>query len=108
MARVNVAAWRVLFGIVLIAAWWLLAVFVGKNFVPTPPQTLAAAQQIVASGQLPAATLDTLAIFVAGYAAAALVGIPLGLVMGGMRVFGAAIEPTSTRSARCRAWPSSR
>jgi len=93
LARINVGTWRVLLGVVLIALWWLLAVLVGKNFVPTPPQTLTAAEQIVASGQLPAATLDTLFIFVAGYAAAALVGIPLGLVMGGVRVFGAALEP---------------
>jgi NitT/TauT family transport system permease protein len=89
----SVTAWRVGLAFGAVALWWLLAVAVGKNFVPTPPQTITAAIQIVANGQLPGATLDTLLIFVVGYLTAALVGIPFGLVMGGVRVFGSAVEP---------------
>lgn len=93
LGRINVHVLRVLLGVVAVGGWWLLALAVGKNFVPTPPQTLAAAAAIVANGQLPGATLDTIGIFLAGYVAAAVVGIPVGLLMGGVRVFGSAVEP---------------
>jgi ABC-type nitrate/sulfonate/bicarbonate transport system permease component len=93
LVRLNVTAWRILLGLTAIGVWWLVAIWTGNNFVPTPAQTIVAARQILANGQLPSATLDTLGVFVSGYAAAALIGIPLGLVMGGVRLFGAAVEP---------------
>jgi NitT/TauT family transport system permease protein len=76
-----------------IAGWWLIALVAGKNFVPTPPQTLAAAAQMLADGTLLRASRDTIWIFLAGYVLAAVVSIPCGLLMGGIRTLGSAFEP---------------
>jgi ABC-type nitrate/sulfonate/bicarbonate transport system permease component len=76
-----------------IAGWWLIALVAGKNFVPTPPQTVAAAAQMVADGTLLRASRDTIWIFLAGYVLAAVVSIPCGLLMGGIRTLGSAFEP---------------
>jgi len=89
----RVVVWRLVILAGSIAAWWLIAIVAGGNFVPTPPQTLAAAGQLIADGTLLKATLATLEIFLAGYALAALVAIPFGLLMGGIRTLGAAFEP---------------
>ena len=93
LSHVNIAVWRLLIFVVFFAGWWLLAVVAGKNFIPTPPQTLAAAQQILADGTLVRATLESIGVFLSGYVLAAVVAIPVGLVMGGIRVLGAAFEP---------------
>jgi ABC-type nitrate/sulfonate/bicarbonate transport system permease component len=93
LSRVNINVWRAAIAVVLIAGWWLLAIVAGKNFVPTPPQTLVAFGQLLANGTLVAATLTTVGIFLGGYVLAALVAIPAGLIMGGIRTLGAAFEP---------------
>jgi ABC-type nitrate/sulfonate/bicarbonate transport system permease component len=93
VSQINVGVWRLLIFVVLVAGWWLLALVAGKNFIPTPPQTIAAAGQIIADGSLPSATLDTIFVFLTGYVVAAVVSIPLGLLMGGIKVLGAAFEP---------------
>lgn len=88
---VNV--WRFTILVAGIAAWWLIAIVAGGNFIPTPPQTVAAAIQIGSNGTLAQATLSTAIVFVSGYLLAAVVAIPCGLVMGGIRIVGAAFEP---------------
>ena len=93
VSRTNIGAWRLLIFVLLVAGWWLIALVAGKNFIPTPPATVAAAAQILADGTLPSATLDTVVVFLSGFVVAAAVAIPLGLVMGGIRVLGAAFEP---------------
>lgn len=93
LSRVNVNAWRALIFVALVAGWWLIAVVAGRNFVPTPPQTIVAAQQMLADGSLLGATADTVGVFVTGYLVAVVVAVPLGLLMGGIRVLGAAFEP---------------
>jgi len=93
LSHVNINVWRLLILIVLIVGWWLIAKVAGGNFVPTPPQTLAAAIQIGSDGSLAHATLDTTIVFLSGYIIAAVVAIPCGLIMGGVRVIGAAFEP---------------
>jgi len=93
VSHVNINVWRFLIFVALVAGWWLVAIVAGRNFVPTPPQTLVAAQQILADGSLVAATLDTVGVFLTGYLIAALIAIPVGLVMGGIKVLGAAFEP---------------
>jgi ABC-type nitrate/sulfonate/bicarbonate transport system permease component len=88
---VNV--WRGLILVALFGLWWLLALLAGKNFIPTPAQTLQAASLIGRDGSLLRATLESVGVFLTGFVIAAAVSIPLGLVMGGMRVLGAALEP---------------
>ena len=92
-ARVNIVVWRLVILVAGIAGWWILALVAGKNFVPTPPQTIAAAAGMLADGTLLRASRDTVWIFLAGYVLAAVVAIPCGLLMGGIRTLGSAFEP---------------
>jgi ABC-type nitrate/sulfonate/bicarbonate transport system permease component len=93
LSHVNINVWRLAILVAAIAGWWLIAIVAGRNFVPTPPQTLAAAAQLIADGTLLKASLGTIEIFLAGYVLAAIVAIPFGLLMGGIRTLGAAFEP---------------
>jgi ABC-type nitrate/sulfonate/bicarbonate transport system permease component len=92
-SRVNINVWRLLIGVACVAAWWILAVVAGRNFLPTPWQTATAAIVLFRDGTVVTATIDTIEVFLAGYLVAAAISIPLGLLMGGFRVFGAALEP---------------
>ena len=91
--HVNINVWRLAILIAGIAGWWLIAKVAGGNFIPTPPQTVAAAIAIGSDGTLGRATLDTAIVFLSGYVLAAIISIPCGLVMGGIRVVGKAFEP---------------
>jgi ABC-type nitrate/sulfonate/bicarbonate transport system permease component len=92
LSHVHLNVWRLLVFVVLLASWWLLAVVAGQNFVPTPWQTLQASFQVIGDGTVPWATVDSLTVFLSGFFLAAAFAIPFGLLMGGFRVFGAAIE----------------
>ncbi len=92
LSHVNINVWRILVFVLLIAAWWLLAILAGQNFVPTPWQTVVASVAVIGDGTVPLATLDSLTVFLSGFILAAAFAIPFGLLMGGFRVFGAAIE----------------
>ena len=92
LSHVHLNVWRSLVFVLLIAFWWLMAVFAGQNFLPTPWQTLQASFQVIGDGTVPRATLDTVMVFLAGFIAAAAFAIPFGLLMGGFRVFGATLE----------------
>lgn len=92
LSRVPVWAWRLVLLVLLLAAWWGIAVWVGRNFVPTPLATFNAALRLLQSGALLTAAGHSLAVFFAGYALAAVVGVSLGLLMGGFRVLGATLD----------------
>jgi len=92
LSHVNINVWRILVFFLLIAAWWLVAILAGQNFVPTPWQTLLAGIQVIGDGTVPWATVDSLTVFLSGFFLAALFAIPFGLLMGGFRVFGATLE----------------
>ena len=61
--------------------------------VPSPIETARAAVQLFADGTVPAAGLSSLYVFLTGYLLSIVVAVPLGLLMGGFRVFGSALEP---------------
>lgn len=92
LSHVNIHIWRGLVFVLLVVAWWLLAALAGENFLPTPWETVIAGVQVVGDGSVPIATLDSLTVFLSGFVLAALFAIPFGLLMGGFRVFGAALE----------------
>jgi NitT/TauT family transport system permease protein len=89
---VPVAIWRLAVLVALVAIWWALSVFVGRNFVPTPLATFNAAIKLIDNGTLARATGQSLAVFFTGYILAAVVAIPLGLLMGGFRKLGQTLE----------------
>lgn len=84
--------WRLVVLAALLLLWWAVAVFVGRNFVPTPQATALAALRLIENGTLPNATAQSLAVFFTGYGLAAAVAIPLGLLMGGFRPLGATLD----------------
>lgn len=92
LGEMGIAGWRIVAFLAFLLLWWLVADLAGQNFVPTPWQTLQAAAQVIGDGTVPRATLDTVVIFLAGYLLSAAVAIPLGLLMGGFRMFGATME----------------
>ncbi len=92
LSQVHLNVWRALVFILLLAFWWLLAVLAGQNFLPTPWQTIQAGVEVIGDGTVPAATLETITVFLLGFALAAAVAIPFGLFMGGFRVLGATLE----------------
>ena len=93
LGQVHIGLWRLVVGIALVAAWALIARLAGQNFVPSPLQTLAAAVQVFSDGTVPRAALSTIYVFLTGYLLSIVFAVPLGLLMGGIRVVGAALEP---------------
>jgi ABC-type nitrate/sulfonate/bicarbonate transport system permease component len=92
LSQVNINIWRLLVFVLILVMWWLVAVLVGQNFFPTPWQTAVASIQVIGDGTVPRATVDSLGVFLAGFILAAAFAIPFGLLMGGIRIFGATIE----------------
>jgi len=93
LSQVHVGVWRLLVAVILLGIWTIVSLLVGQNFVPTPRETLRAAVQLVGDGTLFKAAASSLYVFASGYILAILFAVPLGLFMGGFRVFGAALEP---------------
>jgi len=73
--------------------WHLGATVAGANLIATPAETLAAAGTLLASDRFWTALGETLAVYAAGYALAAAIAIPAGLLMGGIRPLGATLDP---------------
>jgi NitT/TauT family transport system permease protein len=71
--------------------WQLCSPFINPLFGTYPSAIVAAFWKLAASGKLAAALIDSLRPFVAGYALAVIIGVPLGLVIGRFRVLEAAI-----------------
>lgn len=88
----QVALLRLAFLGILLVLWWIAAVNVPRNLIPTPALTWQAAVKLVAEGRLQTALKDSLAIYLAGYALAVAVAVPLGLFMGAFRLLGKTIE----------------
>lgn len=74
-------------GLILLWEWWAPG-----GLLPTPGQVWRAGVALLAEGRLWRAVGDSLSIYVSGMAAAALVGIPLGLAMGSFRLFGRVVD----------------
>jgi NitT/TauT family transport system permease protein len=72
--------------IVVLGAWEFFGRDVNPVFGSYPSQIALAFVELARSGKLWAALLDSLQPFVAGYALAIVVGVPLGLVIGRFRV----------------------
>ena len=91
--KMQITLWRVFVAMVLIGLWWLVAFYLGDNFIPSPYETWISALKLSKDPALPAALSNTMFVFLSGYGLAILFAIPLGLMMGGLRMFGAALEP---------------
>jgi NitT/TauT family transport system permease protein len=87
-----IALYRLLSLAIFLLLWWGASWLAGKNLVPTPAATLEAAIGLAHDRRLWAAILDSLSVYLSGFALAALVAIPLGLLMGGFRTLGRTLD----------------
>jgi NitT/TauT family transport system permease protein len=62
-------------------------------FLPSPTDVLSAAERMLASGELLENAQASLFVVLSGWFLAALLAVPLGLLMGSFKVFEALIEP---------------
>ncbi len=91
------AAWlpSLAFGTALLFAWWVLTTFgfVDTHFLPSPQDTVTRLISGLRSGYLVDATEETLQAALAGCAFAAILGVPLGYMIGKSRTFSRMIQP---------------
>jgi NitT/TauT family transport system permease protein len=92
-SKLPTAVWHVLTFAVFIGVWWLLAVYAGHGFLPTPAETARAAVKMAGDGTLATATLESAYSLVGGFLLAVVAGILAGLAMGGLPVLGAVMGP---------------
>ncbi|NNU79934.1 ABC transporter permease subunit [Halovulum dunhuangense] len=83
---------RTAFLVLLVGLWYLAAANVGRNVIATPLETLDAARRLAESGRLLSAVGDTLRVYLTGFALAALVAIPAGVLMGTVRILGKTLD----------------
>ena len=77
---------------VLIGLWWLASVYVERGLIPSPAATARAAVRLSEEGRLWTALGASLSVYLSGLAAAVLVGIPIGAVMGAVRMLGQTLD----------------
>jgi NitT/TauT family transport system permease protein len=93
LSRLAYAPWHAGMFALFLLIWWALSASVGHGFLPSPLETAQAALRMAGDGSLGRATLQSLYSLLAGFALAAIVAIPVGLAMGGIRLLGAVLEP---------------
>src|ERR671932_2567689 len=91
-SRLGVVGWRLIALVAFLVVWHLASIPAGKLLLPSPLDILPAFVDEIRSGQLVAATLSSLQVFVVGYLLAILTGVALGVLMGGMPRLGETLE----------------
>ncbi len=77
----------------LIAVWQVWGMATGNARTPVPTRVAVAALQLVETGDLSAAIVQSLIRVFTGFAIAALIAVPLGLAMGSFRVVERNVDP---------------
>ena len=93
--RGRVPAWaiRVTAWVTLLVVWQVVAARVDPRFFATPIAMMTAFVELVQSGELHEALLNSARSLFAGFALAVLIGVTIGLLMGRYRLVGAALDP---------------
>ncbi|HRF07949.1 MAG TPA: ABC transporter permease [Xanthobacteraceae bacterium] len=76
---------RILSLMIVIAVWQIVGARINPVFLSTPAAIVEAGTKVILNGELPRAMLVSLAVVFAGFFAAIVVGVPLGLLMGRSR-----------------------
>lgn len=84
--------YRLGFLVVLMLGWTLVSALIPRNLIPTPLATLEAAQRLFGEARLWIAIGDSLTVYGLGFGLAALVAVPIGVVMGGIRPLGKTLD----------------
>lgn len=78
---------------VVLTLWQVIGGMINPIFLSTPTKIAAAFINTIQSGELPAAVLVSLGVTAAGFLAALIVGIPIGLLMGRFRTAEYLLDP---------------
>ncbi|HEU4521720.1 MAG TPA: ABC transporter permease [Thermoanaerobaculia bacterium] len=79
--------------LVLVSLWHLAVIVTGATIFPSPLDVLRGLGELAERRILGAYIADSLFRVVAGYLAAAVIGIPLGMALGWFRLLGSAVNP---------------
>jgi NitT/TauT family transport system permease protein len=91
--RLDLLGQRLILVVAVVAVWWLSSLSVPHYILPGPARVWSALQLIVANGDLWNNLAITLWRVVMGFSVAALVGLPLGILLGANRRAGEFFEP---------------
>jgi NitT/TauT family transport system permease protein len=85
----------VIFGVVLLALWWILTAsgIISAAFLPSPYDAVARMVSGLRAGYLANATRITLVEALAGCVFAAVIGVPFGYAIARWRLFGRTVQP---------------
>jgi ABC-type nitrate/sulfonate/bicarbonate transport system permease component len=76
-----------------LGGWQLLATGISNLVFATPSETATRFFQLLADGELSAATINTLQAIAVGFALSVIVAVPLGLLMGTSRIAEYSLDP---------------
>lgn len=82
--------------LLFVGAWSVLSygrIVQPEYFLPSPTQVLSAAARMIQSGELGENAQASVFVILVGWAVAALLAIPLGILMGSFKIFEAFFEP---------------
>jgi len=87
-----IALYRLLAFLAFVGLWWIASLVAGPNLVPTPWATAQAGWTLIQQGRVQAALWQSLSVYLTGYGLSIVIGIPLGLLMGGIRPLGRTLD----------------
>ena len=95
MERENLRKWtlRAVSLVVVMALWQVIGSNINPIFLSTPVAIAKAFVALLASGELLKALGISVLVVLIGFAAATIVGIPVGLLMGRFRTFEYLVDP---------------
>jgi len=84
---------QLIFVVVILVVWEIVGRLLGSFFLAPPSALWGAAVEMISTGELQLALLDSLSSLLAGYATAVVVGVGVGFFMGWYRPFGETLNP---------------
>jgi len=80
----------------LLVAWQIASNLMGRLLMPSPARTVESFVELIESGELVEAWIETLFILAAGLGGIAVVGISLGILLGRFRIADSILDPILT------------
>jgi len=90
--NIGANAYRLILLAIMIVVWQIISMFLGRMFLPAPSGVATAAVELFTNGVIIEATFNSFTIFAGGYLLAVSLAVPLGLIMGGFKRIGEALD----------------
>jgi NitT/TauT family transport system permease protein len=88
-----IALYRLGVVVALLLLWWIAAGLAGRNLIPTPWATALAGIDLLGRATVYVAIGNSLLVYLGGIAIAVAIGLPMGLLAGGIPVLGRTLDP---------------